>query len=154
MQQLLRNLKDVPGVIGGFVLNNDGALVGQEMPTFVGTEIYPDIGRRFATAFGTLDSSVSEFDDLLLKFDEQWLYVRRLSHGVLSILSTANVNLPALKMATNIASTKVNAMIPEAVLETSQPLPGTAHAATPAPAAPPAAAPAPRRFWRGQAIED
>lgn len=152
MQQLLRNLRDVPGVIGSFILNNDGALVGHEMPAFVGTEIYPDVGRRLATAFGTLDSSVGEFDDLLLKFDEQWLYVRRLSHGVLSILSTASVNLPALKMATNIAATKVDSMIPQAVVEATQPAPVTVHAAASTPAAPQPAAP--KRFWRGQAIDD
>lgn len=152
MQQLLRNLKDVPGVIGGFVLNNDGALAGQDMPAFVGTDIYPDVGRRIAAAFSALDSSVGEFDDLLLKFDEHCLYVRRLPHGTLSILSTANVNLPALKMATSIAATKVNTMIPQAVTEAPQPLPVTVNA--PAPAAPQPAAPAPRRFWRGQAIDD
>lgn len=154
MQQLLRNLRDVPGVIGSFILNNEGALVGQEMPAFVGTEIYPDIGRRLATAFGTLDSSVGEFDDLLLKFDEQWLYVRRLTHGMLSILSTTGVNLPALKMATNIAAAKVDAMIPHGNVETP-PTPAVVQAATPpVPTVSQAAAPTPKRFWRGQAIDD
>lgn len=154
MQQLLQNLRDVPGVIGSFILNNDGALVGHEMPAYVGAEIYPDIGRRLATAFGALDSSVAEFDDLLLKFDEQWLYVRRLSHGMLSILSTASVNFPALRMATNIAATKVDAMIPQAaVAAPQQPVPAAVPAVTPAPATPQPAAPAPRRFWRGQAVD-
>ena len=150
MQQVLRNLKDVPGVIGSFVLSSEGVLVDKEMPAFVGPEIFPDLGRRLAIAFGTLETVVGEFDDLLLKFDEQWLYSRRLSHGVLSILSAANVNFPALRMATNIAATKVDSLIP-AALNSQSPASATIPVATPPAASPPT--PAPKRFWRGQVVD-
>ncbi len=155
MQQILRNLKDVPGVMGSFVINNEGALVEQEMPAFVGTEIYPDLGRRLAIAFSTLDTAVGEFDDMLLKFDEQWLYSRRLVNGILSILSAATVNLPALRMATNMVAAKVDPLIPQAglaAIEQAPAAPAPVAASAPAPSAQPAA-PAPRRFWRGQAVD-
>ncbi|MHA3772121.1 hypothetical protein ACXR0O_11340 [Verrucomicrobiota bacterium sgz303538] len=150
MQQILRNIKDVPGVIGSFVLSSDGGLVDKEMPAFVGTDIFADLGRRLTLAFGTLDTVVGEFDDLLLKFDEQWLYSRRLSNGVLSILSAATVNFPALRMATNIAATKVESLIPAALAQPSQasaPIPVATPPATPTPS------PAPKRFWRGQVVD-
>ena len=152
MQQILRNLKDVSGVLGSFVLNNDGALVEKEMPAFVGVEVYPDLGRRLITAFGTLDTVLGEFDDMLLKFDEQWIYSRRLVNGVLSILSSTSVNLPALRMATNIAATKVDTLIPQVALLSTEPVAPEPVIAAPAPAVQPTA-PVPRRFWRGQAID-
>ena len=154
MLQILRNLKDVPGVIGSFVLNNEGALVEKEMPSIVGAEAYPDIGPRISAAFTTFDAVASRFDDLLVKFSEHWLYCRRLENGVLSVFSSVAVNYPALRMATNIAATKVNPLILTTKLAAiPEPPPSPAPVAEVLVAVPkPATAPS-RRYWRGQAVD-
>ena len=144
MHTILRDLQDVPGVIGSFVVSSSGTLVDKAMPAVVGDDVYPDLGRRLATALETLDATISSFDDVLMKFDEHSLYCRRLQNGILSIISSATVNYPALRMATNIASAKIDPLIPDALTA-----PATAPVAAPAP---PATA-APKRFWRGQAVD-
>ncbi len=144
MESILRDLQDVPGVIGSFVLSSSGTLIEKAMPTVIGSEVYPDLGRRLVTALGTMDASIAVFDDMLVKFDEHWLYCRRLQNGLLNVVSSVAVNYPALWMATNIASTKIDPLIPAALAaQVAVPVP---IAAAPVPAAP-------KRFWRGQAVD-
>jgi hypothetical protein len=82
-----------------------------------------------------------------MKFDEHWLYCRRLQNGLLNVVSSVAVNYPALRMATNIASTKIDPLIPDALgAATTIPVAPPAAPAAPAPAAP-------KRFWRGQAVD-
>ena len=69
------------------------------MPAIFADEIFSELGRRLLGIYSTFDLQVSQFDDLLLKFDGYWLYIRRAAHGFLSILTSETVNYPALKMA-------------------------------------------------------
>jgi predicted regulator of Ras-like GTPase activity (Roadblock/LC7/MglB family) len=174
MEKILAALKDIHGVEGSFVMNVNGDLVCRHMPTIFADEIFPELGRRLLNIYSTFDLQVSQFDDLLLKFEGYWLYIRRAAHGFLSILTTESVNYPALKMASNLALGQINAQI-----QNVKPLPiapaGTVSSPTvSAPAAAPVAAPAPmalpdpkpapvaapkpsvplhRRFFRGQPVD-
>jgi hypothetical protein len=170
MEKILAALKDIHGVEGSFVMNVNGDLVCRHMPTIFADEIFPELGRRLLNIYSTFDLQVSQFDDLLLKFEGYWLYIRRAAHGFLSILTTETVNYPALKMASNLALGQINSQI-----QSVKPLPiapagtVTSPSSVPAPAAPAATAlpepkpvvveapkpsvPLHRRFFRGQPVD-
>jgi len=46
MQIVLTALKDIPGVVGSFVLTPRGALAAREMPSVYPDDIFPEMGRR------------------------------------------------------------------------------------------------------------
>jgi predicted regulator of Ras-like GTPase activity (Roadblock/LC7/MglB family) len=165
MNATLTALKDIPGVEGSFVLNRDGALAARELPAIFNDAIFPEIARRLDGIRAGLESQVAAFDDMVFKFETHWLYTRRLENGTLLILTTANVNFPALKMASNLASKQITEALSKAPspavvakVESAPVAPAPAPAPVKAPepepvAAAPAAAPKKRMMWRGQMVE-
>jgi predicted regulator of Ras-like GTPase activity (Roadblock/LC7/MglB family) len=147
MKAILASLKDIPGVIGSFVLNPQGALVAKEMPGVYPEAIFPDLGRRLVSVGEVLEGQTAPFQELLLKFEGSWLFVRRTAHCWLSVLVAENINYPALRMATNVAFKQVAdqlASAPEAVAPVAEPTP------VPVPIPEPAKR---RRMWRGQFVD-
>src|SRR4051794_11447831 len=102
MNRILSSLKDIQGVVGSFVLNDTGALMGREMPTLYPDALFPEIGRRLESVKQALETQKGPYTELLLKFDAYWLVSRRTTKGSLNILTTETVNYPALRMATNV----------------------------------------------------
>ncbi|MCD6051213.1 MAG: hypothetical protein K0Q55_2616 [Verrucomicrobia bacterium] len=166
MEKVLAALKDIHGVEGSFVMNTNGELVCRQMPAIFADEIFAELGRRLLGIYSTFDLQVSQFDDLLLKFDGYWLYIRRASHGFLSILTSETVNYPALKMASNLALSQLTSQIQTAKPISTAPaapmIQAAATALAPAAVPPPAPvkmeAPKPvtpihRRFFRGQPVD-
>lgn len=157
MQQVLTALKDIPGVVGSFVLNDKGALVSREMPTIYPDNIYPEIGRRLIGVYEAIALQMASLGDLLLKFEGHWFLCRRTTQCFLGILTTEAVNYPALKMATNVALKQLDAhvasMPPLLAEKVAEPALVEEVAPTPEPA-PEAAAPSKgKRFWRGSWID-
>lgn len=163
MQQVLTALKDIPGVVGSFVLNDKGALVSREMPAIYPDNIYPEMGRRLIGVYEAIALQMASLGDFLLKFDGYWFLCRRTTQCFLGILTTESVNYPALKMATNVAlkqlDAQVSSMTPILAEKVVEPAPVEEMAAVPEPepeAAPVAATAAPskgKRFWRGSWID-
>lgn len=155
MQTTLASLKDIPGVVGSFVLDPQGALVAKEMPAVYSAAIFPELGRRLVSVGEVLEQQTAAFQELLLKFEGSWLFVRRTTQCLLSVLVSETVNYPALRMATNVALKQLSDQIAAQPPMAAVPAPVAAVEAAPAPAAAPAeAAPArPRRMWRGQVID-
>jgi predicted regulator of Ras-like GTPase activity (Roadblock/LC7/MglB family) len=158
MQSVLSALKDIPGVVGSFVLNPQGVLVAREMPGIFPDTVFPNLGRRLASVIEAMETQVSAVQDLLMKFEGHWLFVRRSAQGFLTILTSDTTNFPALRMASNVALKQVTEhlianppviAVPAAsdVAEPSSPAP------LPPAAAPAAEAPKKRRMWRGQWVD-
>lgn len=164
MQAVLSSLKDIPGVLGSFVLTPQGALAMRDMPAVYPDQIFPDMGRRLATIGEVVDTQVGPIKELILKFEGCWLFVRHTAECLLSVLVSEEVNFPALKMATNVALKQVIEKMPStlpapavpaaAVVAEAAPAPVAVSEPTPAPAPAPAAPVKARRMWRGQIIED
>lgn len=165
MQTVLVALKDIPGVVGSFVLNPQGVLIAREMPAIFPDNIFPNLGRRLASVVEALETQISAVQEMLLKFEGHWIFVRRSTQGFLTILASDSVNFPALKMASNVALKQVTdhliahppVLTPPALSEIFEPAPAPEPAPTPAPAAPieppPSAPPKKRRMWRGKWID-
>lgn len=164
MQQVLTALKDIPGVMGSFVLTPQGALAAREMPAIYRDDIFPEMGRRLATIGEVVDSQVGPLRELVLKFEGYWLFVRHTADCLLSVLVADTVNLPALRMATNVALKQVVDQLhtTQTAPVVAAPVPAPEPAVVPAAVvpAPVEAAPAPapatptrRRFFRGQWVD-
>jgi predicted regulator of Ras-like GTPase activity (Roadblock/LC7/MglB family) len=148
MQTILTALKDIPGVVGSFVLTPQGALAAREMPAIYPDNIFPELGRRLTTIGEVVDSQMGPMQELLMKFESYWVFVRHTANCLLTVLVADSVNFPALRMATNVALKQ----LAELSISTA-PAPVPAAPAAPAPEAAPASAPARRRMWRGQWVD-
>ena len=158
MQAVLTALKDIPGVVGSFVLAPQGALLAREMPAIFPESIFPDLGRRLGSVGEVLDAQMAPFQELLLKFDGHWLFIRRTTDCFLTVLTADTVNYPALRMATNVALRQITQHLPETgSMPTPDPTPvapmASSSAATATPPAAPPPAGRPRRMWRGQVVD-
>lgn len=164
MQPVLAALKDIPGVLGSFMLSPQGALVAREMPSIYPDSTFPELGRRLASVAEALETQMSAVQDLVLKFEDHWLFARRSAHGFLAILTSATVNFPALKMASNVAMKQITEQLTAQLQSLPAETPATVAieasvvAAVPPPMPEPVAAPVsvpskPRRMWRGQIVE-
>lgn len=156
MQLVLTALKDIPGVVGSFVLTPQGALAGREMPAIYPDDAFPEMARRLATISEVLESQMGAAREVLMKFEGYWLFVRHTANCLLSVLVAENVNFPALRMATNVALKQVTEHLSANPAPAASPAPApTASAPAPVATAPEAAAePAKRRrFFRGQWLD-
>ena len=164
MQPVLSALKDIQGVVGSFVLNPQGVLIAREMPAIFPDSVFPNLGRRLASVVEAIETQIANVQELLLKFEGHWLFVRRSAQGFLTILTSDSVNFPALKMASNVALKQVTEHLIANPAVTSTPVlidvPGPAQTAaaspesTKVPAPEAAVEPAKkRRMWRGQWVD-
>lgn len=148
MQHVLTALKDIPGVVGSFVLNDRGTLVSREMPAIYPDEIFPEMGRRLVGVYEAIASQAAALGDLVLKFEGYWFLCRRTAQCFLGILMTETVNFPALKMATNVALKQLDekvASMPPLIVE-------KAAVAAAAPVAVEEEKPKTTRLFRGRPI--
>jgi hypothetical protein len=144
MLKILNALKDIPGVVGSFVLGDEGALLCRELPAIYPDAIFSELGRRLIGVKDAVETQAPPFADLLLKFDSFCLLNRRASKCTLSILATQSVNQPALRMATNVALKQIEEKIASGAMP--------AAVLTPPAAVAVAEAPKGRRVFRGQII--
>lgn len=158
MQHVLSALKDIPGVVGSFVLTPQGALAGREMPAIYPDEIFPELGRRLATIGEVLESQMGKTREMLMKFEGYWVFVRHTAECLFAVLVAEATNFPALRMATNVAlkqiTDQMKASAPAAATTTAVEAPVPAPAPVAPAAALPKAAPAkPQKFWRGRPVD-
>jgi predicted regulator of Ras-like GTPase activity (Roadblock/LC7/MglB family) len=147
MQNVLTALKDIPGVVGSFVLNEKGLLVSREMPKVYPDEIYPEMGRRLVGVYEAIASQAIALGDLVLKFDSYWFLCRRTAQCFLGVLTTEAVNYPALRMATNVALKQIDAEV-----ASLPPLLVEKVAAAPV-VEPTSVVTKQKRFWRGTPVD-
>lgn len=164
IQKTLQALKDVQGTRGSFVLNKDGKLLAMEMPSLFDASMFAELGPRIERLAETFSSLGDELESCLLRFSDHMLCVKQFPvGGALCILTDGGVNLPALKMAVNLAHRRLAPEISSAEPMATKPEPAAAPAVVAAPppppaaAEPPVAAPAPVKaplYYRGHLVED
>jgi len=106
-------MRDVDGVHGSFVIAKSGALAGKDLPAMFDDAVLTEVGRRIIRLNEGLSASGQDLDHCVMRFADHKLYLRAVPHGFLCVLSTSNVNTPALKMALTLTSRRVDPMIVE-----------------------------------------
>jgi len=114
--ETLRMLRDVDGVHGSFVIADTGTLIDADLPAIFDHDLLGEIGPRIARLYETFSSGGDEMEACVLRYAEHKLYIRRMTWGIIAILSTVAVNLPALRMVANLAIRRID---PEIAVITS-----------------------------------
>ncbi|HVU50993.1 MAG TPA: hypothetical protein VHL80_09930 [Polyangia bacterium] len=130
----LGTLKDVAGIMGSFVLTEQGRLVAREIPPLFDDAALAEAGGRLTRLRETFATVGDRLEVAVVRFRDHKLYLKALGGGMLCIVAEAGVNMPALRMAANLVGRRIVPALERAALE------------LPPPAAPPAAPPRrPRR---------
>jgi predicted regulator of Ras-like GTPase activity (Roadblock/LC7/MglB family) len=108
IEETLRTLRDVQGVYGSFVVSANGALVARDLPTIFDGELFAEVGPRVTRLYETFLSGGEELDSCMLRFAEHKVYLRKMAWGVIGVLSTVAVNMPALRMVSNLVIRKID----------------------------------------------
>ena len=135
LQNVLRSLRDVDGVLGSFVLDAQGGIDARDLPEYFDPGALVEVGPRIERLYEAWKSLGSELDCAALSFAEHKLHLRELSVGYLAVVSSAQVNGPALRMAMGMVGRRVNAAF-DARLSAPPPAPSHVPSPTPRPAEP------------------
>jgi len=102
----LETLKDLEGILGSFVIGPGGSVLAQDFPSYFGSAAY-DIGARALRLKEALEISEGELSHCILRYGSHKVALRPLKGGLLTIVSEAAVNMPALRMAMNLVARKL-----------------------------------------------
>ena len=146
LHNVLHSLRDVDGVVGSFVIDGEGALDARALPDNIDPRALLAVGPRIERLYEAWRSSGSELDSASLSFAEHKLHLRELPAGYLAVVSSAQVNAPALRMAMGMVGRRVSALLEARTAapdDTAPALRGGATSTRPAETRPSTAPPAP-----------
>src|SRR5258708_3662407 len=107
LSSILSTLRDVAGVHGAFILNDDGALLDKDLPSMFDASLFREVGPRIVRLRETFLSGGDDMDTCAMRFFEHMLCVRAMKKGYLCVLSAVGVNMPSLKMGTQLAQRRI-----------------------------------------------
>jgi predicted regulator of Ras-like GTPase activity (Roadblock/LC7/MglB family) len=148
----LATLKDVAGITGSFVCTNEGRLVAREIPALFEDAVLSEAGNRLLRVSETFASNGDELETALIRYGDHRLFLKSITGGLLCIVVSGPVNMPALRMAANLVGRRISPAVARTQLE---PPPEAAPARPEAAQAGPGRSggiPGMRRF-RGRAVE-
>ena len=149
----LATLKDVTGVAGSFVCTDSGHLLAREIPAVFDDHVLGEAGRRLLRMAEAFAAVGDDLDIAVVRYGDQRVYLKWISGGLLCVVVSGRVNMPALRMAANLVCRRIAtavaqaqaASLPAPVVESAA-TPDAVAASVPAPSAPRASYPGMRRF--------
>lgn len=122
IDETLRTLRDVQGVYGSFVIAGTGALIAQDLPAVFDQDLFAEVGPRATRLYETFLSGGEELDACMLRYAEHKLYLRRMTWGLIGIISDVAVNMPALRMVVNLVIRRIDPEVVPSLRPTPAPL--------------------------------
>ena len=113
----LATLKDLAGITGSFVCTQNGRLVAREIQALFDDGVLAEAGSRLVRVGETFAAGGDEVEAAVLRYGEHRLYLKSLSGGMLCIVIAGDVNMPALRMATNLVSRRIAPAVARAQAE-------------------------------------
>lgn len=107
----LQTLRDLDGILGSFLVSDSGTVVAQDLPAYFGSAA-ADIGPRAQRLQEALSLSQGEVNQCVLRYGPHKISLRPVSGGLLTIVASSDINLPALRMAANLVAKKLPALSP------------------------------------------
>jgi hypothetical protein len=158
--QRLRSLRDIEGVLGSFMIGANGELLARDVTAACGSEVLLLVSHRMqqlCDAFVSADIG-GPFESTTLCFPQYKLQIRALGSAFLVAVMSAEVNLPALKMAMSMLGRQLLAELehpfpPEQSAKMARPTEPERTAIPPARASSPNPdGPPPARSYRGRRV--
>jgi predicted regulator of Ras-like GTPase activity (Roadblock/LC7/MglB family) len=114
-------LKDVAGVAGSFVFTRAGRLLARELPAVFDDDALREASGRLTRIRETFAAVGDDLDVAVIRMGDHKLYLKSLPAGTLCIITETRVNMPALRMASNLVARRIIASVEQ--LEATPPPP-------------------------------
>jgi predicted regulator of Ras-like GTPase activity (Roadblock/LC7/MglB family) len=121
IEDTLRNLRDVQGVYGSFVIAGTGALVAKDLPDVFDGNVFAEVGPRITRLWETLLSGGEDLDACVLRYLDHKVYLRRMTWGLIGVISGVTVNMPALRMVANLVIRRIDPDVTPSLRPTGPP---------------------------------
>jgi predicted regulator of Ras-like GTPase activity (Roadblock/LC7/MglB family) len=149
----LATLKDVAGVAGSFVCTSSGQLLAREIPAVFEDRVLGEAGARLLRMGEAFAAAGDDLDMAVVRYGEQRVYLKWISGGLLCVVVSGRVNMPALRMAANLVCRRIATAVAQAQaaslpapVDESAPAASAIVPSVPAPSAPRTSYPGMRRF--------
>jgi predicted regulator of Ras-like GTPase activity (Roadblock/LC7/MglB family) len=124
MQDILRYINSVEGVIGSAVFNEQGAVVDQAFPPLIDpNSLKTAVGLVLECAHGL--QIARSLDILDLRYADGRIIIKEFPGALLYLLCAKNVNLQVLTITLNLAVKKLETLLPSAVEPAEEALDGS-----------------------------
>ncbi len=138
MENHLKEINSVLGVVGSFVCLPDGSIAAKALPDKFDAASIETAARIATQTFNALETSGQRITDADLVYSQGRLILKNLRGGILVIVCARNINIPLLNLTANVTAKKLAAGLKPA--KPAEPTPKPAAAAPARTAAPPAPA--------------
>ena len=152
----LATLQEVAGVAGSFVCSDSGRLLAREIPSVFEDQVLGEAGTRLLRMGEAFAAAGDDLDMAVVRYGDQRVYLKWISGGLLCVVVSGRVNMPALRMAASLVCRRIStavaqaqaARLPAPPVESAPATVSSSGSAGPAPAAPArrASYPGMRRF--------
>lgn len=120
---LLKQLRDVPGVFGTFVVSSEGTTLGKDLPAVFDDTILGEVGPRIVRLADVMALSGEPVQEYVLDYGEYRLYVRPGHSGEwVCVITEAAVNQAALKLAVNLVVRRLSGQTKSSAPERAAPV--------------------------------
>ncbi len=113
MQDILRYINSVEGVIGSAVFDDKGGVIDHAFPPLIDTKALKDAARLSLECAHGLQISQT-LDILDLRYAEGRIIIKAFPKALLYLLCAKNINLQVLTITLNLAVKKLEALLPNA----------------------------------------
>jgi predicted regulator of Ras-like GTPase activity (Roadblock/LC7/MglB family) len=103
----LEPLRDVAGIVGSFVAGRAGQVMARDLPPLFDSTALAEASHRLLRLEETFAAAGEELDVAVIRFREQKLFLKLLGGGMLCVVTDSAVNMPALRMAANLAARRI-----------------------------------------------
>ncbi len=121
MEDVLKNINAVHGVMGSFVCSNAGTLMASVLPDSLDEAALSAIGRPIVqTITGMAAVQRRKVGDIDLVYSHSRLIIKSLGTGCLCVLCARSINVPLLNLTVNVAAKKLTKFLGERVETTAR----------------------------------
>jgi predicted regulator of Ras-like GTPase activity (Roadblock/LC7/MglB family) len=111
MQDILRYINSVEGVIGSAVFDGKGAVIAHAFPPIIDADSFKEAAELVLVCVHGLQISLS-LDILDFRYAEGRIIIKTFMGARLFLLCTRNINLPVLTISMNLAVKKLGPLLP------------------------------------------
>ena len=111
-ETLLAALRELDGIWGSFVLSLDGELLLWDVPRTISEDTLDAVGPRLAVLRDALTSGGRmHVDFLTLRYERHRLCLGTTPFGIMCVIASPSVNMPALRMAMNVTCKRLDRLL-------------------------------------------
>lgn len=144
MEVVLQQINKIQGVVGSFVCDDDGKLLGQALPPMYDSDLLQEAASIVSDSILGVNDATGGVSSLDLRYSEGRIIVRPAQNCYLLLLCEQKINVQLLNMSLSVAQKKL-----EKTIQAAKERPAIASVAKPTAYAPPASPRELRRDGKG-----